>query len=94
MSDVRFVIKIDLPTPRLEVLRQLCLAIEQERYEARRSGYIDRPGSPGIVDLNIDLLRHVDRVYMPRIERLRRLIAEEKARDRTERRIAGIRRWP
>jgi len=97
MSDLRFVIKIDPPTPRLEVFRDLLHAVERERFEAGEAACTWPPsinGQIGCPIIDFDLLEHIDRIYMPRIERLKRLVEEEEARVRMERRIAGMRTWP
>lgn len=60
----------------IDILRSLIKEIWTEKYQHEADVLKERPGSPGIFDVDVELAEHYDRIYTPRLERLKRMISE------------------
>jgi hypothetical protein len=66
----------------LPILRAIFKKVWAEKYRTEADILKERPGSPGIFDVDVELAEHIDRIYTPRLERLKRMIAELEATSR------------
>ena len=77
---------------KLKILKGLLRQAEDSAYIADAASFIPRPGCPGTSDIDEEISAKVGRMYQPRLDRLRRLIAHEEDMLRAMRRIEGMRK--
>ncbi len=61
---------------RIKVLLDLLCDVHAEEYAALGPAFAARAENVGVIDLDVDLYDHIERIYRPRIDRLKRLIGE------------------